>query len=216
VVAELERRFAGWQVGSAPEAPHISDAPPLVSIQRRDIPMPGKVQADLLWAVHGLRRSAPDYYGAMIANMILGQIGMGGRLGEQVREEQGMAYYCYSDFDADLGAGPWVASAGVSPENVERAIEAILAEIELFRDEGPTDEEIDDARAYLTGSLVLGLETSDGIAGSLLGIERYGLGPDYIARYPEIIAAVDREQVTSAAQKYLSTEAYVLAVAGPI
>jgi zinc protease len=109
-----------------------------------------------------------------------------------------------------------VASAGVSPENVERAIEAILAEIELFRDEGPTDEEIDDARAYLTGSLVLGLETSDGIAGSLLGIERHGLGPDYIARYPEIIAAVDREQVTSAAQKYLSTEAYVLAVAGPI
>ncbi len=215
VVAELERRFADWQVAAAPEAVHISDAPPLDCIQRRTISMPGKVQSDLIWAVHGLRRAAPDYYGAMIANMILGQIGMGGRLGEQVREEQGMAYYCYSDIDADLGAGPWMAAAGVSPENVEPAVEAILAEIEQFRAEGPTDEEIDDARAYLTGSLVIGLETSDGIASSLIGIERHGLGADYITRYPAIIAAVDREQVAAAAQKYLSTESYVLAVAGP-
>ncbi|MEI7771304.1 MAG: insulinase family protein, partial [Chloroflexales bacterium] len=59
------------------------------------------------------------------------------------------------------------------------------------------------------------LETSDGIADSLLGIERHGLGSDYIARYPAIIGAVDREQVIAAAQKYLSTESYVLAVAGP-
>ena len=215
VVAELERRFADWRGDGPPAATHIPAAPPLVGIQRRDIPMPGKVQADLIWAVHGLRRAAPDYYAAMIANMILGQIGMGGRLGEQVREEHGMAYYCYSDFEADLSAGPWVAAAGVSPENVERAAEAILAEIELFRQEGPTDEELDDARAYLTGSLVIGLETSDGIADSLLGIERHGLGSDYIARYPAIIGAVDREQVIAAAQKYLSTESYVLAVAGP-
>jgi zinc protease len=215
VVAELERRFAEWRPAAPPEPAAIPAAPPLEGARRQDIPMPGKVQADLVWAVHGLRRSAPDYYAAMVANMILGQIGMGGRLGEQVREEQGMAYYCYSDFEADLGAGPWVAAAGVSPENVERAAEAILAEVELFRQEGPTDEEIDDARDYLTGSLVLGLETSDGIAGSLLGIERHGLGLDYIERYPAIIAAVDREQVRAAAQRYLSTESYVLAVAGP-
>ncbi|MEI8306689.1 MAG: pitrilysin family protein [Chloroflexales bacterium] len=216
VVAELERRFAGWQITDAPEAVYIPDAPPLTGIQRRDIPMPGKVQADLIWGVHGLRRAAPDYYAAMVANMILGQIGMGGRLGEQVREEQGMAYYCYSDIEADLGAGPWMAAAGVSPENVEPAIEAILEEINLFRQDGPTDEELDDAHAYLTGSLVIGLETSDGIAGSLLGIERHGLGSDYIARYPAIIAAIDHEQVIAAAQKYLSTEVYVLAVAGPV
>ncbi|NNJ11463.1 insulinase family protein [Chloroflexales bacterium ZM16-3] len=216
VVAELERHFARWQPDAPPEPVSIPDAPHLVGVRRDDIAMPGKVQADLIWAVHGLRRSAPDYYGAMIANMILGQLGMGGRLGEQVREEQGMAYYCYSDFEADLGAGPWVAAAGVSPENIERAAQAILAEIELFRQEGPTDEELDDARDYLTGSLVIGLETSDGIAGSLLGIERHGLGLDYIERYPAIIAAVDRDQVHAAAQKYLSTESYVLSVAGPV
>lgn len=216
VVAALEHSFGTWQNDTPPESIIIPDAPPLVGIQRTNIPMPGKIQADLIWAVHGLRRSSPDYYSALIANMILGQIGMGGRLGEQVREEQGMAYYCYSDIEADLEAGPWLAMAGVGPEDVEPAIEAILAEIEGFRADGPSAEELADTRDYLTGSLVLGLETSDGIAASLIGIERHGLGLDYIERYPSIIANIRCEDVTAAARTYLSSENYVIAVAGPV
>jgi zinc protease len=61
----------------------------------------------------------------------------------------------------------------------------------------------------------LGLETNDGIAGTLLGIERYGLGFDYIARYPSIIRAISVEHVVEVARKYLSTENYIVAVAGP-
>jgi zinc protease len=216
VVAELERSFGNWRGQGSPRSIYIPDAPPLTGVRRADTPMSGKVQADLVWAVHGLRRSAPDYYAAMLANMILGQIGMGGRLGEQVREEQGMAYYCYSDIEADLGAGPWLIVAGVNPEDIQPATEAILSEIERFRQDGPSDEELADARDYLTGSLVIGLETSDGIAGSLLSIERHGLGLDYIERYPGIIAAVSRDEITAAARTYLSTERYVLSVAGPV
>jgi zinc protease len=67
----------------------------------------------------------------------------------------------------------------------------------------------------MTGSLVLGLETNDGIAGTLLGIERYGLGFDYIARYPAIIRSISAEQVVAVARKYLSIERYILVVAGP-
>jgi zinc protease len=140
---------------------------------------------------------------------------MGGRLGEQVREEQGMAYYCYSGLEADLGAGPWVAVAGVSPANVERAIEAILREVARFIADGPSGQERSDARDYLTGSLVLSLETNDGVASTLLTIERHGLGLDFIDRYPAIIGGVTHEQIVEAARRYLSTERYVLAVAGP-
>ncbi|NTV63736.1 MAG: insulinase family protein, partial [Oscillochloris sp.] len=57
VLNELERYFADWQGSGPAEAPQIPDAPPLDGIQRADIPMPGKVQADLVWAVHGLARS---------------------------------------------------------------------------------------------------------------------------------------------------------------
>jgi zinc protease len=162
-----------------------------------------------------LNRTHPDFYAANVANMVLGRIGLGGRLGNNVRERQGLAYSCGSSLDADLGAGPWAALAGVNPANVERAIEAIVHEIGRFRDDGPTDEELNDARDFMTGSLALGLETNDGIAGTLLGIERYGLGLDYISRYPAIIRGVSSEQIVEVARRYLSTENYVVGVAGP-
>ena len=147
--------------------------------------------------------------------MILGRIGLGGRLGDNVRERQGLAYSCGSSLDADLGAGPWAALAGVNPANVERAIAAIVHEIAQFCADGPTDEELNDARDFMTGSLALGLETNDGIAGTLLGIERYGLGLDYISRYPDIIRGISAEQIVEVARKYLSTENYIVVVAGP-
>jgi zinc protease len=215
VLALLEDAFGAWHNPHAPLRVELPPVPPIQGSQRRDIALPGKVQADLIWAVHGLKRSDPEYYAAMLANLILGQLGMGGRLGEQVRETQGMAYYCYSSLDADRGAGPWAAVAGVNPDQIEQALAAIQHEIAHFVQAGPSADEVADAQAYLTGSLVLGLETSDGIAGMLLGIERHGLGLDYIERYPAIINAISTEAIMAAAQRYLSTEQYVVATAGP-
>lgn len=215
VLAELERVFGGWQPAHAPPGYTLPPAAPLAGVQRRDIALAGKVQSDLIYAVHGLRRSDPDFYAASVANMILGRLGMGGRLGDNVRERQGLAYSCGSSLEADLGAGPWAALAGISPANVERALAAIIHEVSEFCRHGPTDEELSDARDYMTGSLALGLETNDGIAGTLLGIERYQLGLDYIARYPAIIRSVSAEQIVAVARKYLSTEHYVAVAVGP-
>ena len=215
VIALLERTFGSWT--SQHQAPdfQLPEVPALTTIQRENIQMAGKSQSDVVWAVHGLKRNAKDFYAASMANMLLGRLGMGGRLGENVRERQGVAYYVGSSFEADWGAGPWAALAGVNPENVERTITAILHEIEVFMREGPDPEELSDARDFMAGSTVLGLETNDGIASTLLAIERHNLGLDYIARYPTIIRAVTIEEIIAAAQHYLSTDAYVLAVAGP-
>ena len=215
VIEALEQVFGSWEVPSAPPIRPLPPPPPLTGVLRRDIKLAGKSQSDVIWGVHGLSRTDPDYYIASVANMILGRIGLGGRLGDNVREQQGLAYSCGSSLDADVGAGPWAALAGVNPANVERAIEAIVHEIANFRADGPTDEELNDARDFMTGSLALGLETNDGIAGTLLGIERYGLGLDYIARYPSIIRSISVEQIVDVARKYLSTENYIVVVAGP-
>jgi zinc protease len=215
VIEALEQTFGTWETPGAPPIRSLPPPSPLASVQRRDIKLAGKTQSDIIWAVHGLSRTDPDYYIASVANMILGRIGLGGRLGDNVREQQGLAYSCGSSLDADIGAGPWAALAGVNPANVDRAIAAIVQEIANFRANGPTDEELNDARDYMTGSLALGLETNDGIAGTLLGIERYRLGLDYIARYPGIIRGISAEQITDVARKYLSTEHYVVVVAGP-
>jgi zinc protease len=211
----LEAGLGAWRPEGRPSAIVLPPVPPLDGVRRRAVPMLGKVQSDLVWAVHGLSRSDPDYYAAMLADMVLGRLGMGGRLGENVRERQGMAYYCYSSLDADIGAGPWLAVAGVSPEHVQRAVEAMLHEVAQFLADGPSAEELDDARAFLSGSLVLALETNDGIAGTLLAIERHGLGLDYIERYPALIGSITHEQIVAAARRLLSVERYALAIAGP-
>jgi zinc protease len=216
VIAELERHFGGWRVAGDPPGIVLPPAPAPAGALRRAIPVAGKSQADLVWAVPGLARNSPDFYPAMVGNLILGQLGMYGRLGESVREEQGMAYYITSNLDADLGPGPWSVAAGVNPANVERTVAAILHEIEQFKRDGPDAEELADAQSYLTGSLALGLETNDGIAGVLLLIERHKLGLDHLDRYPSRIRAITREQIVEVARRYLSTDSYVLAVAGPI
>lgn len=215
VIALIERFFGDWQAPGTPPRVTLPDPLPLPDQRQVHIALDGKSQTDVIWAVHGLDRRSPDYYAASVANMILGQIGIGGRLGERVREDQGLAYYCGSSLDADLGAGPWTAMAGVNPAHVERAIDAIVHEIRQFAAEGPTEQELADAHDFMTGRLAIGLETNDSIASTLLGIERYQLGLDYIERYPAIIYSIDRDQVVEVARRYLATDDYAIVTAGP-
>ncbi|HHX64860.1 MAG TPA: insulinase family protein, partial [Chloroflexi bacterium] len=105
-------------------------------------------------------------------------------------------------------------SAGVHPSHVDRTVELILQEIDRLRQEPVSADELDDCRSYLTGALPLQLETNDGMAGMLLAIERYGLGLDYLQRYADIVGAVTAEDIQRVASRYLSTERYVLTMAG--
>lgn len=177
--------------------------------------MPGKVQSDILIGSLAIARSDPDYFAVQVANSILGQFGMMGRLGEVVREEQGLAYYSYSMLDADIGPGPWLAAAGVNPANVELAVESIRAEFARLGAEPVTDEELSDSQANMTGRLPLALETNDGVTSQLLNMEWYGLGLDYLYRYADNINAITAEDVQRVAAKYLRPDAYTLVVAGP-
>ncbi len=214
-IAALEHTFGAWHPSTEPTNQTLPPICPLQHVQRRDIPMVGKVQSDIVWCVHGLSRQDDDFYAAMVGDVMLGHLGLGGRLGENVRERQGLAYYTYTDLQAGLGAGPWAAGAGVNPTNVELTIQSILHEIERFKQDGPTENELADAKAFLTGSLALGMETNAGIANLLLYIEAFGLGEDYIERYPVHINHISREAIIEVARTYLSTEHYVVAVAGP-
>jgi len=206
--------LSGWPrrgVWSLPPVPPVH-AP--AGATRRDARMSGKVQSDLIVGVPGVARTDPTYYEAMVANLILGQIGLMGRLGESVRERQGMAYYAFSDLRAGLLPGPWWIRAGVNPANEDRALSSILDEIGRFQDAGPDASELADAKEYLVGSMAVRLETNGGIAQTLADIELYGLGLDYLERYPSIIRKLSAEDLKRAATR-LSTRDYYAAIAGP-
>ncbi|MDR7485563.1 MAG: pitrilysin family protein [Armatimonadota bacterium] len=210
---QLARAFGEWVRGPwrMPAFP-----PPAGSVVRRqeEAVVPGKTQSDLVLGGPGVARTDPDYYGVMMANLLLGQLGMMGRIGRAVREQQGMAYYAYSELRAGLLAGPWWVRAGVNPVNVERAIAQILREVADLQAHGPAPDELADARTFLVGSLAVRLESSAGIAQTLADIELYDLGLDHLERYPSIIAGVSRDDVVAAVRRF-PTDGAVLAIAGP-
>jgi zinc protease len=162
-----------------------------------------------------VRRADPDFYSVRVANCILGQFGMMGRLGERVREEQGLAYYSYSAAVAEQEDGVWFAAAGVNPDDVEAAIASILTEFDRLGSEAVGAEELADSQAYLTGVVPLMLETNEGVASTLLNMEWYGLGLDYLQRYPALINSVTAADVQRVAARYLRPDACIIATAGP-
>src|SRR5690606_32540727 len=153
---ELAARHFGEWTGETP-ALNVTDPPPLAATVREVRDLPGKSQADIAIGSLAVSRQSPDYDALHVANLILGRLGLMGRLGASVRERQGMAYYAYSTLEVGIGAGQWSARAGVNPANVDRAIETILEEVQGFLAEGPTEAEFSDAMGFLTGSLPIGM-----------------------------------------------------------
>jgi len=214
ILEMMSQIFSGWRRGAPWSPPPLPPVLRLTAPQRGEVRLPGKTQSDIALGAPGLTRRDPAYYDAMIANLIVGQIGMMGRLGDSVRERQGMAYYAYSDLRAGLLAGPWWVRAGVNPQNEARAIESILEELRGFQRTGPTGEELSDARNFLIGSLALRLETNAGIAQTLADIELYDLGLDHLVRFPEIVRGRTPEGITEAARRF-PLDGYTVAIAGP-
>jgi zinc protease len=209
----LQRHLGDWQ-GPAPHQT-VPPAHTKPQVNRITVPMPGKVQADIVVGCPAPPRKHPDYFAVRVANTILGVFGMMGRLGEQVREEQGLAYYCYSSHDAERFAGVWLAEAGVNPTDVPQAVDSILAEFDRLGSEAVSAEELADSQAYMTGVLPLALETNSGVASRLLDMEWNDLGLDYLQRYKGLVEGVSAADVQRVAHTYLRSDNYTLVVAGP-
>ena len=208
----LQRLLGDWHgpvLPALPGAPVPPPAPPL------HVTLPGKVQADIVLGARAVARNHPDFFALRVANCILGQFGLMGRLGAVVREELGLAYYSYSAVMVDRDDGVWQAAAGVNPGNVDKASDAIRHEFVRLAEEPVTVAELSDSQAYLTGVMPLTLETNEGVASALLNMEWHGLGLDYLRRYRDLIYAVTPADVQRVASTYLAPERLVTVVAGP-
>jgi zinc protease len=212
--AAAERTFGSWRK-PAPADESLAGAPTARSRQERVIPMMNKVQADIAYGFTTIVRSDPRYYAYTLMNNALGQYGIGGRLGDSIRERQGMAYYVFSSFDANVVEGPLVVRAGVNPANVERAIASIDEEMRRIATDGVTSDELADCKQYLIGSIPRLLETNGAIATFLQTAEFFGLGLDHDLRLPSLLDAVTLEDVNAAARRALDVNRACVVVAGP-
>lgn len=192
--------------------------PPVIPPDRRQlrsIAMPGKAQSDIAYGFVTVGRLDPRYYACWMMNNILGQFGLGGRLADNIRERQGMAYYAFSSFDPAPAPAPLMVRVGVDPRNVSRTIAAIDHEVGTLGSDGPTEREMAETREFLVGSIPRLLETNGSIASFLQMAEEFGLGLDYDRRLPGLLRSVTVDEVRSAAQEVLRPERARIAVAGP-
>lgn len=214
-VERISARLGDWR------NPAQQTLPALPPLQARNEParlyhaIPEKTQSDIVLGWPGPKRAEPDYMIASMANTVLGVFGMMGRLGKNVRERLGLAYYAYSRLQGGLGPAPWFVSTGVAPENVDLAIDSIMDEVRRMQDELVPDDELQDSKAYRTGSLPVSLETNDGIAGIIADMVLFDLGLDYLERFPDIVNSVTPAQMQEAARKYMPLDTCSIAVVGP-
>jgi zinc protease len=208
------RVFDGWRVPEPAPIPLVP-VPPAAARRRLVLPMMNKAQAEIAYGFTTITRSDPAYYAFWLMNVALGQYALGGRLGDSIRERQGMAYYVSSQLDANVLEGPLQIRAGISPANVDRAIASIDEELARLRLDGLTSRELNESRQYVVGAMPRALETNASIANFLQTGELFGLGLDYDLRLPGLLGLVTLDDVHEAAQRAVDPARASIVVAGP-
>jgi zinc protease len=214
-VEYVQRALGTWKNPAQKPLPELPPFAAITKKQTRHHKIEGKSQTDLVIGTTGPRRRDPDYMAASLGNSVLGQFGMGGRIGDAVREKAGLAYFAYSNLGAGYEVGTWDVSAGVNPKNVRKATDLILKELTSFVKKGVSRDELKDSQNNFIGRLPLSLESNSGIAGAMLNIERYELGWDYFERYSGLVSRITPDEVRGAAEKYINLDRLVFASAGP-
>ena len=171
-------------------------------------------QTVMLMGQPGLKRSDPDWYAAMVMNHILGGGGFGSRLMEEVREKRGLSYGVYSylislDHSALIMAGGNTVNAKAG-----QALDIMRAEWRRMAEQGVTEQELADAKTYLTGSFPLQLSSTQAIARTLLQIRRDRLGIDYLNRRDALINGVTQADVQRVAQRLLHPDRLLTVLVG--
>ena len=214
-VESVQRALGAWTNPAQEERPAIPDKSAPAQTKKRVHPLAGKTQSDLIIGTIGPRRKDAEYMAASLGNSVLGQFGMMGRIGDIVREKSGLAYYASSSLSAGTGPGSWQVSAGVNPQNVQKAADLIVSELKRFVQKGVTAQELSDSQDNYVGRLPLSMESNGGVTSALLNIERFDLGLDYYRRYEGLVRGVTRAQVKAAAEKFIDPDKLVIAIAGP-
>jgi zinc protease len=178
-----------------------------------------KEQVNIYIGHVGIARKNPDYYALLVKDTILGSSpGFTSRIPRILRDEMGLAYTTFSNITSSAGIDPgrFVAYIGTSPENLRPAIEGLKGEIDRIVREAVTEEEIEIAKDYLTGSFVFHFQKNSQIADFLIEAEVYELGFDYLERYPDIIRSITRDDIARVTREYIDPVNLTEVVVGPV
>src|SRR5690606_31233947 len=220
LVGDLSRSEA--EAIAAQVSAALPKGPALPPLPQPEAPQPGlqhiefpSKQTHLLLAQLGIDRRDPDYAALSLGNSILGGGGFGSRLMEEVREKRGLTYGIYSGFSPMAARGPFVINVHPRAELRAGTLELIKQLLADYLREGPTQQELDDAKREMAGSFPLTTASNADIVGQLAAIGFYDLPLTYLEDFMAEVQALSVEQVKAAMARHLDPESLVIVSVGP-
>jgi len=171
-------------------------------------------QSVAIFGEPGLKRNDPDWFPALVMNYILGGGGFSSWLTEEVREKRGLAYSVYTQLEPLRHTGLLVGAVATRNEKLTQSLDIIKQQFIRMRDQGPGDQELEDAKTYLIGSFPLQLDSTSQLAALLVQLQIEHLGEDYLSRRADLIRSVGRDDVVRAAKRLLDPDALGIVVVG--
>ncbi|CAM5471813.1 Peptidase M16 inactive domain OS=Afipia felis OX=1035 GN=NCTC12722_03475 PE=4 SV=1 [Afipia felis] len=172
-------------------------------------------QTNILFGGPSIKRDDPDFMTAYIVNHIIGGGSLSSRLYHEVREKRGLVYSVSTSLWWMDKTSIFLGNTATRADRANETIERITAELKRIAGEGPTQQELDEAKSYLKGSQMVALDSSTKFAGALLQYQIDKLGIDYLDRRPAIIDAVTLDDAKRVARKIWSHPLLTVSVGRP-
>ncbi len=163
----------------------------------------------------GIAREDPDFMAAYIVNHILGGGSFSSRLYQEVREKRGLAYSVSDSLLWLDHAALFLGATATRDDRTGETLDLIQKEIHRLAEDGPTADELVQAKSYLNSSFALNLDTSSKVASLLVQFQLDDLGIDYISRRQQMIAAVTLDDAKRVAKRLLDGGLLVTVVGKP-
>ncbi|MBT8606542.1 insulinase family protein [Polynucleobacter paneuropaeus] len=203
------------QTGSSiPPLPELARSP-VQNLSEREITIPfDSQQAHIAMGMTAISRNNPDYFPLIVGNYALGGGGFVSRLMNEVREKRGLAYSVFSYFAPGQETGIFQAGLQTKNDQATMALDVMTETISQFIAKGPTQSELDAAKANLINGFPLRIDNNRKLLDNVSSIAWNGLPLNTLDTWTEQVNAVTREQVESAFQKYLAMDRMKIVVLG--
>lgn len=211
--ALAEQAFGDWRATGPVPAPRVHPAGEPLNPRVVVIDQPGAGQAAVYVAMRSIARSNVDFFPLTLGNTLLGG-SFTSRLNQEIRIKRGLSYGTRSNLGVRQDIGAFVASAQTRNDAAAEVADLVLAEISRLSDTQPTASEMTTRQAILSGGFGSGLETVDGLAGTVAGLALYDLPMSDLAAYVGRVEAITPEQVQSAFTEHLPAANASLVIVG--
>lgn len=171
-------------------------------------------QSVIVFGHEGILRSDPDFIPAFVMSEILGGGGLSSRLSEEIREKRGLTYGVSFGLSPLERTGLYAGMLQTRNESAGEALAVVREVLAKMATEGPTQQELDEAKTFLTGSYALRFSSNAAIARQLLGLQQQNLGIDYVLKRNALVEAVTLEQVKAQAKRLLHPDRLIVTVVG--